>query len=297
MGTTFNTPKTTGAVAPTAASEAAAASAGPQPGTRHRWRLNYRSFAGIACILLVWQLISTLGLFSAAVLPAPTQVIAAWWHWMFGSGGGLYDGTWLQSALTSAGRVLQGFVIASLLGVVLGIMIGYFRTVYTVLDPVVQLFRPIPAVAWVPLAAVFFGFTHNATIFLISYGAFFPIVLNSAAGVLRSQKTYIQVGQMMGANRYEMLRYIVLPAAMPSVFTGLRLGIGTAWILVIVGEMIAVRTGLGYSLLNAYTVFRYDIVIAAMASFGILGLLSDRLVLQLEARVLKWREGYDVAST
>jgi ABC-type nitrate/sulfonate/bicarbonate transport system permease component len=115
--------------------------------------------------------------------------------------------------------------------------------------------------------------------------------------VLRSQKSYVQVGRMMGANRFEMLRYIVLPAAMPSVFTGLRLGIGTAWILVIVGEMIAARTGLGYSLLNAYTVFRYDIVIAAMASFGILGLLSDRLVLLLEARVLRWREGYDVAST
>jgi ABC-type nitrate/sulfonate/bicarbonate transport system permease component len=248
-------------------------------------------------VVALWQLVSLLGLFSAAVLPSPAQVLAAWWQWLFGSGGGLYDGTWLRSALTSAGRVLQGFVIASALGVVLGIMIGYFRAVYTVLDPLVQFFRPIPAVAWVPLAAAFFGFTHNATIFLISYGAFFPIVLNSAAGVLRSQKTYIQVGRMIGANRYQMLRYIVLPAAMPSVFTGLRLGIGTAWILVIVGEMIAVRTGLGYSLLNAYTVFRYDIVIAAMASFGLLGLLSDRLVLLLERRVLRWREGYDVAST
>ena len=101
---------------------------------------------------------------------------------------------------------------------------------------------------------------------------------------------------MLGANRGEMLRFIVLPSAMPSIFTGLRLGIGTAWILGIVGEMVAVRSGLGYSLLNAYSVFRYDIIVAAMVSFGILGLLSDRLVVLLENRVLRWRKGYDVAS-
>src|SRR5205823_9803483 len=130
----------------------------PKPRSSRRLPLDYRSSAGMLSILLVWQFVSTLGLFSAAVLPAPSQVVVAWWQWIFGSGGGLYEGTWVQSALTSAGRVLQGFAIASVLGVLIGMMIGYFRPVYTVLDPVVQFFRPIPAVAWVPLAAVFFGF-------------------------------------------------------------------------------------------------------------------------------------------
>lgn len=259
-------------------------------------RFDLRSLIGASVVLLIWQLISSLDVISGIIFPAPLDVAKAWMTWIFGSGLGRYEGTWASDAFVTGSRVFIGFGIAAVAGILLGIIMGYFRTSFVILDPVVQLFRPIPAVAWVPLAVVLFGFSRSATIFLISYGAFFPIVVNTTAGVLRSQRIYLQVGWMLGANRGEMLRFIVLPSAMPSIFTGLRLGIGTAWILGIVGEMVAVRSGLGYSLLNAYSVFRYDIIVAAMVSFGILGLLSDRLVVLLENRVLRWRKGYDVAS-
>jgi NitT/TauT family transport system permease protein len=247
-------------------------------------------------ILLLWQAASFLQLLPSALFPAPVDVAVAWWSWLTAEGSGRYDGTWLGDALLTGSRVLIGFAIAAVTGVILGILMGYFRLMFTVLDPLVQLFRPIPAVAWVPLSVVLFGFSQNASIFLIAYGAFFPIVVNTVAGVLRSERSFLLVGNMLGASRLQMLRYVVVPAAMPSIFTGLRLGIGTAWILAIVGEMVAVRSGLGYSLLNAYSVFRYDIIIAAMASFGILGLLSDRIVVLAERRILRWRAGYDVAS-
>ncbi len=268
------------------------------PSRRRAFRhFDPRGLIGAAVVLVAWQVASTLQLFPSALFPGPTQVAQAWYLWVFVGGNDLYAGTWLESAVTSAGRVLAGYGVAAALGISIGVVIGYFRLLFISVDPVIQLFRPIPAVAWVPLAVVFFGFTAAASIFLITYGAFFPIVLNTTAGVLRSQNKYIQVGGMIGANRPQMLWHIVLPAAMPSVFTGLRLGISTAWILAIVGEMVAVRSGLGYSLLNAYTVFRYDVVIAAMLSFAMLGFLSDRLVLLIEGRVMRWRQGYDVASS
>lgn len=251
----------------------------------------------MAVLLVLWQGAVSLGLFASAILPGPIETLVAGWDWIFGADDGLYSGTWPEAAMVTTARVFIGFVLASLAGIVIGILIGYFRPLAVSVDPVVQVLRPIPAVAWVPLAVVLFGFSPTATIFLILYGTFFPVVLNTAAGVQRSQTRFLQVGTMIGASRLQMLRHIVLPAALPSIFTGLRLGIGTAWILAIVGEMIAVRSGLGYSLLNAYTVFRYDIVIAGMVSFGVLGFLSDRLVIALEHRILRWRKGYDVASS
>lgn len=261
-----------------------------------RWRPDLRSLVVPILIVLIWQAASSLGPQPSFVLPTPIHVLTSWVHWIFTPGPGVYDGKWLDSATATAQRVVIGFAIASVGGIVLGIVIGYFRTAFAFLDPPIQLFRPIPTVAWVPLSVVFFGFTPKASVFLIAYGSFFPIVINATAGVLRSQQVFVRVGRMLGANRLEMLWYVVLPAALPSIFTGLRLGVAVAWILAIVGEMVAAHSGLGYDLLNSYTVFRYDIVIAAMLSFAILGFLSDRLVLLLERRLLRWRVGYDVES-
>jgi NitT/TauT family transport system permease protein len=258
--------------------------------------IDLRNFVVPLLIVFFWQAATSLGLAPDFILPTPLKVVSSWWHWIFVSGPGIYDGKWLVSASTTAQRVAIGFLIASTSGVVLGILIGYFRSLYAFLDPPIQLFRPIPTVAWVPLSVVFFGFNAKASIFLIAYGSFFPVVLNATAGVLRSQQVFVRVGRMLGANRLEMLWYIVMPAALPSIFTGLRLGVAVAWILAIVGEMVAAHSGLGYDLLNSYTVFRYDIVIAAMLSFAVLGFLSDRVVILLEKRVLRWRVGYDVDS-
>jgi ABC-type nitrate/sulfonate/bicarbonate transport system permease component len=242
-----------------------------------------------AILLAGWQVAVAAGLLDKRIVPEPTTVAKALWQWIFGSSGALYQGDWLLSVGATASRVGIGFAVAAVGGIVLGILIGYFVSVRTIVDPIVQLLRPVPTLAWLPLSVVFFGFTPAAGIFLISYASFFPVVLNTIDGVVRSQRQFTLVGGMLGANRRQMLWHIVFPAALPSIFTGLRIALGLSWVMSIAAEMVAVQSGLGYALMNSYTVYRYDILIAAMISFAVLGFVSDRLVILIQSRVLKGR--------
>ena len=159
----------------------------------------------------------------------------------------------------------------------------------------VQVLRNVPVTAWVPLSLIFIGIGNQPAIFLIGLGAFFPAVLNSTHGVRQLNRTLFKAAQMMGTNQREMLARVILPAAMPAVMTGLRLSMGIAWVLVVVAEILAVRSGLGYLLNDAYQFYRNDVVIASMLSIGILGFLSDRVVVFVRDRMLEWNrlESYD----
>ena len=189
----------------------------------------------------------------------------------------------------SAARVVQGFLLAVLLGVPLGLAIGWSRTTALMLDPMVQGMRPIPITAWLPFSIALFGITDFGSIFLIFLGGFYPIVVNTTQGARDVDRNLVRAATMMGASPLQLLRRVVLPSAMPSLFTGLRLGLGISWTAVIVSEMVAVKSGLGYVLWDAYYVGRMDIVIADMVSIGIMGYISDRLIVMLERRVLVWR--------
>jgi NitT/TauT family transport system permease protein len=147
----------------------------------------------------------------------------------------------------------------------------------------------VPITAWLPISIAIFGIRDFGAIFLITIGAFYPIVINTTQGARDVDKNWIRAALMMGASPLSALRRVVLPAAMPSIFTGLRIGLGIAWTAVIVAEMVAVKSGLGYVLWDAYYVGRMDIVIADMVSIGLLGYISDRLIVALEHWVLKWR--------
>jgi NitT/TauT family transport system permease protein len=243
-------------------------------------------------VLLLWHLASTRGWVDPRFVPAPATVLQAFNEWVFGNAGDSpYSGTWLMHASNSAYRVLIGFLIAAAFGVVLGCLIGWFRLLSDLLDPVIQIMRPIPITAWVPFAVIFFGIRDASAFFLIALGAFFPIVVNTAAGVASTPKLLVRAARMLGIRPYMILPRVVLPAAMPNIFTGLRLGIGLAWVLVIVAEMMAVKSGLGFVLWNSYYFLRMDIIIAAMLSVGALGFLSD-IVIRLIARwVLRWSHG------
>ena len=201
----------------------------------------------------------------------------------------LYSGTWLANLLFSAERVGKGFLCAIAVGVPVGIAIGWNRISAGALDPTIQLLRPIPITAWLPFSIAVFGIQDIGAIFLISLGAFFPIVLNTAQGARDVERNLIRASLMMGAGRWTVLRRVVLPASLPSIFTGLRIGLGIGWTAVIVAEMVAVKSGLGYVLWDAYYVGRMDVVIADMATIGLLGLLSDMVILQIERWVLNWR--------
>jgi NitT/TauT family transport system permease protein len=211
---------------------------------------------------------------------------------MFGPvGTGPYSGTWFMHAANSSYRVLVGFLLAAASGVLIGCLIGWFRLVSDLVDPVIQILRPIPITAWVPFAVIFFGIRDGSAFFLIALGAFFPIVVNTAAGVAGTPKLLVRAARMLGIRPHMLLPRVVLPGAMPFIFTGLRLGIGLAWVLVIVAEMMAVKSGLGFAMWDAYYFLRLDIIIAAMLSVGALGFLSD-LALRLMGRwTLRWSRG------
>jgi len=242
-------------------------------------------------ILLIWQW-AGMRPGMAGIVPTPVQVARAWYDWIFGNPGmGLnpYLGTWASNVQYSTMRVAQGFTLAVLLGVPLGLAIGWSRTVALMLDPMVQGLRPIPITAWLPFSIALFGIRDFGSIFLIFLGGFYAIVVNTTQGARDVDRNLVRAATMMGASSAQLLRRVVLPAAMPSIFTGLRIGLGISWTAVIVSEMVAVKSGLGYVLWDAYYVGRMDIVLADMVSIGIMGFLSDRLIVLIERRVLVWR--------
>jgi NitT/TauT family transport system permease protein len=172
-----------------------------------------------------------------------------------------------------------------------GILVGHSRLFEDLLDPLIQVLRPIPITAWLPFAVIFFGIRTGSAVFLIALGAFFPIVVNTTAGVNRVPQALIRAAQTLGAPRMDILPRVVLPAALPSIFTGLRIGLGMSWVLVIVSEMLAVKGGLGFVLWDSYYYLRMDVIVAAMLSVGLLGYASDRIMLMIANHVLRWNEG------
>jgi NitT/TauT family transport system permease protein len=262
---------------------------------RYRWRraavvLQYAIFP--VAVLLLWQIGSEIGFVRRNIFPPPTAVVAVWYDLVTGATdeAARYSGTWLDHAWASTWRVFLGFSWGVALGIFLGLLIGLSRAMERVLDPTIQVMRNIPVTAWVPLSLVFFGIGNAPAVFLIGLGAFFPAAINTTHGVRQINITLYKAARMMGANEWELLLRVILPAALPSILTGVRLAMGIAWVLVVVAEILAVRSGLGYLLNDAYLFYRNDVVIAAMLSIGLLGFLCDRLVVLVRDILLTWNE-------
>jgi NitT/TauT family transport system permease protein len=243
-------------------------------------------------LLVLWQVCAQIGFVRRNVLPAPTDVIAVWFDLITGATDAAtrYSGTWLNHAAASIWRVFAGFAWGVALGTLTGLLIGLSRIMERVLDPTIQVLRNVPVTAWVPLSLVFFGIGNAPAVFLIGLGAFFPAAVNTTHGVRQINATLTKAARMMGANERELLIRVMLPAALPSIMTGVRLSMGIAWVLVVVAEILAVRSGLGYLLNDAYLFYRNDVVIAAMLSIGLLGFISDRLVILVRDYLLEWNQ-------
>jgi NitT/TauT family transport system permease protein len=223
------------------------------------------------------------------LIPSPREVAVMMYDFSFG---GIYDdafsGTIVTHILRSMERVYGGFFIAAALGIPLGLMIGRVKLARQLLDPTISLLRPIPVTAWLPLSMILFGLGPNAAIFLVFLGAFYPILLNTIFGVRSVDPRLFEAASMLGCTGSAMFRQIVLPASMPAIFNGLRLGHGFAWILIVVGEMTGVPTGLGSVIMDGRTLSRTDLAIVGMIVIGVLGFLTDRLIVKLNNRVLRW---------
>lgn len=217
------------------------------------------------------------------------------WDFAFG---GIYDDAfsatlpthWLQSMA----RVYGAFALAALVGIPLGLVIGKNAAIRRFVDPTLQMLRPVPVTAWLPLSMIFFGVGPNAAIFLVFLGAFFPIVINTTFGVKSVEPRLFEAAAMLGCKGTSMFRQVVLPAAMPSIFNGLRLGHGIAWFLIVVGEMTGVPEGLGAAIMDGRMLSRTDVVIAGMVVIGFTGFVTDRLLVILNNRLLKWSPQHNV---
>jgi NitT/TauT family transport system permease protein len=223
------------------------------------------------------------------LVPTPTMVAVMMRDFAFG---GVYDdafsGTIITHLLASMQRVYSGFLLAAAVGIPLGLLIGKVPFVRALLDPTLSLLRPIPVTAWLPLSMVFFGLGPRSAVFLVFLGAFYPILLNTIFGVRSVDGKLFEAAAMLGCDGTRMFRQVVMPAALPSIFTGLRLGHGFAWILIVVGEMTGVPTGLGSVIMDGRTLSRPDLVITGMIVIGVAGFACDRIIVALNNRVLAW---------
>lgn len=223
------------------------------------------------------------------LIPSPRDVAVMMYDFSFG---GIYDdafsGTIITHIVKSMERVYGGFLAAAALGIPLGLMIGRIKLMRQLLDPTISLLRPIPVTAWLPLSMIFFGLGPNAAIFLVFLGAFYPIMLNTIFGVRSVDLRLFEAASMLGCSGSAMFRQIVLPASMPAIFNGLRLGHSFAWILIVVGEMTGVPTGLGSVIMDGRNLSRTDLAIVGMIIIGSLGFITDRLIVMLSNHILAW---------
>ncbi len=223
------------------------------------------------------------------LVPLPQSVAVMLYDLTFG---GIYDDAFSQTIHVhfwkSVQRVYGGFFAAALVAIPLGLLIGRVRFIRNLLDPTLQILRPVPVTAWLPLSMIFFGLGPNAAIFLVFLGAFYPIVLNTTFGVRSVDHKLFEAASMLGCNGSSLFRQVVLPAATPSIFNGLRLGHGFAWILIVVGEMTGVPEGLGAMIMDGRTLSRTDLVISGMIVIGLAGFLSDRVLVAINNRLLAW---------
>jgi NitT/TauT family transport system permease protein len=184
--------------------------------------------------------------------------------------------------------VYGGFAMACAVALPLGLMIGRLPFVRQLLDPTFQVLRPIPVTAWLPLAMIIFGLGPRSAVFLVFLGAFYPVLINTIFGVRSVDPRLFEAASMLGCEGTAQFLKVVLPASLPAIFTGLRLGLGFAWVVIVVGEMTGVQTGLGAIIMEARQLSRTEIVISGMIVIGIAGFISDRLVMWLGSRLLRW---------
>jgi NitT/TauT family transport system permease protein len=199
---------------------------------------------------------------------------------------GLYElavsGRLVRAVVASLFRVTWGYYLAAALAIPLGMCMARNRSISRAINPLIQFLRPISPLAWIPLSLIWFGIGDKPAIFLIFLSCFFPMVVFTMSGVLSIRQTFTRVGENFGLSQIEKYTKIILPAALPEIVTGLRITLGTAWLVIVAAEMIAVKSGLGYLIIDARNSLRMDYVVAGMIVIGAIGIGLDLLMQRLE---------------
>jgi NitT/TauT family transport system permease protein len=218
------------------------------------------------------------------IFPTPWQVLTGIWELV-------EDGSIWGHIGASLFRVGAGFALAVLFAIPLGLWMGWVQGAYITLNPLFQMLRPVSPIAWIPIAILWFGVGNESPIFLIFISSVFPMIVQTVTGVHTIERRYLRAAANFGVSRYTLFRQVVVPAAMPQIIVGMRIGLGVAWLVVVAAEMIALRSGLGYLIMDSRNAGnRYDLVIACMIIIGVIGLLLDGAMRLLEGhKWVRWR--------
>lgn len=235
---------------------------------------------GVAFVILVWQAVIFFGDFNEALFPGPITVFGALVEL-------IKDGTLFVHIKDSMRRFAIGYVLAGALAIVLGLLLGRSRWMWPIVDPVVQLLRPISPVAWSPFIVLTFGIGDLPAIVIIFIAAFFPILLTTIKGVKNIDPQHLKLASNLQFNKFDVYRKIIIPAALPSIMNGLHLALGTAWIFLVAGEMVGSQSGLGYLIVDARNMLHLPNVLAGIVVIGIIGLLLDRLITVVQTGLKK----------
>lgn len=245
-----------------------------------------RRSLSVLLFLLGWEAIVRLGAVPAYLVSAPTQVAQRAYEMMI-------EGPLIEHIAASMSRVLLGYGIALVSGVLIGAFMGWFRWLDDFIDPLVELFRPVSPLAILPLAILWLGIGQTSKIFVIWYGCFFPILLNTYAGVRSVPRSNVEAAQTLGANAGEMLRKVVFFNSLPMIMTGARISFAVGMIVIIASEMVAADKGLGFLILTAQQTFKTVELYVGITSIALIGFAGDRLLRALRARLCPWHQEID----
>jgi len=261
-------------------------------GDRHtvlRWPFSRQltlSAATLLVLLAIWWVVTTLKLIAPLFLPSPQQVF----HQLLTIAGpkGFMDATLWQHLAASLSRILIALLAAVLIGIPVGILMGLNTTARGILDPLIELYRPVPPLAYLPLMVIWFGIGETSKILLIYLAIFAPVAMSALAGVRSAQQVRLRAAQSLGANRWQVLWFVVLPGALPEILTGVRIGLGVGWSTLVAAELIAATRGLGFMVQSAGEFLATDVVLAGIAVIALIAFTLELGLRTLQRRLTPW---------
>jgi NitT/TauT family transport system permease protein len=249
------------------------------------WNTRLLGVIFIGAILILWEVAAAAAVFPPMSFPRMSAILSAWWDLVV-------SGELLREVLPSLARTFAGYFIGVALGVGLGLLMGYVRFFYNLLEPITEVLRPIPSPAYLPIVILFLGIDDEMKIFMIAFASLFPVLLNTYSGVRSVDPIQLQTARTFGVSGRRLLTQIVLPAASPFIFTGMRVSLAVALIVMVISEMVAASNGIGYFILSAQRGFKVRDMFAGVLTLALLGYILNRLFLLIENRVLAWHYGY-----
>ena len=242
-----------------------------------------RKISGFVLVLGVWQILASTEVINPVLMPAPSSLLTAAYDL-------IQEGSLQVHVLASLKRVVNGFLLAALCGIVLGIMLGWSKTISDFVRPVIESLRPIPPIAWTPMAILWFGIGDAPSYFLVFIGAVFPIFVNTFAAVRSIDRTQINAALCLGAGPWMLISDVLVPASLPIIFPGLRIGLGVGWMCVVAAELIAAQSGLGYMIQQNRVLLQTQNVVTGMITIGIIGFAMSAAMGAVERRLISWNQ-------